>query len=82
MKNEKLLKNLKMIYANQKEKRNEAKRNRICFQFFRTSLMGTNNVENFMLKKSRSVVPYTMTVLKYFGTVTEKEIQWCLFLVN
>lgn len=41
----------------------------------RTTMMGTDNVKNFILKSSRSKVFYAMTVLKYFATVTDKEIK-------
>lgn len=43
-------------------------------------MMGTDNVKNFILKSSRSKVFYAMTVLKYFATVTDKEIKWGPFL--
>lgn len=76
-KDEKIFKSLQKIYANQKSSENEAKnkKNCICFHFMRTTMMGTDNVKNFILKSSRSKVFYAMTVLKYFATVTDKEIK-------
>ena len=78
----KIFKNLQKIYADQKSSENEAKnkKNRICFHFIRTTLMGTDNVKNLILKSSRSKVFYAMTVLKYFATVTDKKIKCGPFL--